>query len=903
MSERTQKPKSFPLWTALWVALSFAGLYIVVDAYQSYQRTRQEQVRLLRHFTLDVDQRLTQRLVYANDALQNIGANLKQFLPNKTSPSRSANANLRFIAGSLTGVKEINIVSGDGEVLATSSREFVGRNLKNTRRFQTIQSGTNPYVTYVVPVFETSSGLITTAIARQTLNQQGRFNGYAMAILDPLYFKELLNSSLYNVDVEASLLDFEGRFLLTTDLKNGSDHKSIDEASEAFAGYFKNGNFQRPFEGQAFKAQDERLVVAHRISLDELDATEPIFLTISRSETAILADWYREVAIKVIIYVAFAALAIFSILIFKKYQRKLQKRVDQQQAAKRRAFKLLKESEGRFRSLFEETQQAILMIENGRFVDANRATLAMLRMTHLDQLLSSKPADLSPEFQPDGRLSAEAANAHIEYAIAHGSDAFEWEHVRANGDRFIAKVLLTAINRGGKQILQVVWNDITQEKKALAHISYLAFNDPNTGLANRLRGMALLQDAISNAKAQQSMLALMQVDLRSLRHVNDTYGHHIGDELIKEVSIRLKSAYPESDKTLARLGGDQFMIVLPADMGGTDAASSAHQLLALLTMPYFIEGIEIFQTFNIGLSLYPRDADDSEHLIRAVDTAVNNAKKHGPNAIQFFEPKMAAATTRYIEIRNALIRAIENQEFELHYQPQINLQTGDVIGAEALIRWHRPGHGLVMPGQFIDVAEESGLIEPIGRWVLQTACKQAKAWVDAGFNGFVVAVNLSAVQLRHGQLQVDVRQALSDAQLAAQHLELELTESILIDNANTSLALIDEWRETGIRLSIDDFGTGYSSLAYLKTLKVHKLKIDRSFVVGILKDPADLAIVKSIIDLCQGLDLVTIAEGIDDPDIAVALKNLGCNEAQGFYYAKGLPADEFMTWVAQSKNL
>ena len=283
--------------------------------------------------------------------------------------------------------------------------------------------------------------------------------------------------------------------------------------------------------------------------------------------------------------------------------------------------------------------------------------------------------------------------------------------------------------------------------------------------------------------------------------------------------------------------------------------------------------------------------------MRAADTAVNDAKKHGPNAIQFYEPKMAAATTRYIEIRNALIRAIENQEFELHYQPQINLQTSDVIGAEALIRWRRPGHDLVMPSQFIDVAEESGLIEPIGRWVLQTACVQAKAWVDAGLDDFVVAVNLSAVQFRNGRLPADVREALAVSGLPPQHLELELTESILIENANELLAMIGQWRKEMIRLSIDDFGTGYSSLAYLKTLKVDKLKIDRSFVIGILDDPADLAIAKSIIDLGQGLGLVTIAEGIDDPEIATALKNLGCDEAQGFYYAKGMPAAEFMTWL------
>lgn len=896
MPEKPLISKAFTLWTALCVALSFAGLYIIVDAHQSYQRIRQDQLRLLKHFTEDIDQRLTQRLSSANDVLQTIAANHDEFLKN-ADRSEGLNSSLKLIGASITGVRAINIVSAQGAVLATTGAEFIGKNLIKTQRFQIILSGTDPYATYVIPAFETPTGLITTAISRKIVDRQGRFHGFVTAILEPLYFSELLRSSLYDKDVRVSLLDFQGNFLLTAPVDQALKIKGVEDTSEGFIRYFRAGDFEQAYEGHVIDTREDRLVVVHKISLEVLDATEPLFLVIGRNESAIFAGWARETIIKIVFYVAFATLAIISLIFFQRRQRKLQHRVGQQEAAKRRAFKLLQESEGRFRSLFEETQQAIMLIEDGHFVDANKAALDMLRMKHLDQLLRSKPADLSPELQPDGQPSAEAAERHIAHAIAHGSDAFEWEHVRANGEHFIAKVLLTAIKRGSKQILQVIWNDITQEKKALAHISYLAFNDPNTGLANRLRGMALLQEAISDAQTQESILALMQVDLRSLRHVNDTYGHHIGDALIKEVSIRLKSAYPESDKTLARLGGDQFMILLPADMGGADAATSAHQLLALLTMPYFVEGIEIFQTFNIGLSLYPRDAADSEQLMRAADTAVNDAKKHGPNAIQFYESKMAEATTRYIEIRNALIRAIENQEFELHYQPQINLQTGDVIGTEALIRWHRPGHGLVMPGKFIDVAEESGLIEPIGRWVLQTACQQAKAWVDAGLKDIVVAVNLSAVQLRSGQLASDVSQALADAQLAAQHLELELTESMLIDNAGVSLSLIHEWREAGIRLSIDDFGTGYSSLAYLKRLKVDKLKIDRSFVVGMLKDPADLAIVKSIIDLCQGLGLVTIAEGIDDPEIATALKNLGCDEAQGFYYAMGMPAAEFMTWL------
>jgi predicted signal transduction protein with EAL and GGDEF domain len=373
------------------------------------------------------------------------------------------------------------------------------------------------------------------------------------------------------------------------------------------------------------------------------------------------------------------------------------------------------------------------------------------------------------------------------------------------------------------------------------------------------------------------------------------------------VAERLKAQQRESDR-LCRLSGDEFMMLLtridPKQLVAR-VSSVCERLLSNLAAPFDLEdGVQLVTSFSIGVALYPRDGSDAETLMRLADTALYEAKKAGPHAYRFFEPRMNIALRHFVETRDALRLALERREFVLHYQPQFDLRHGRLIGVEALLRW-QPHHDSQprMPGVFIQVAEHSGLIVSIGRWVLREACRQAARWREAGWSDVSMAVNLSAVQFRQPGLEQDVIAALADSRLAPRHLELELTESILLQGVDSVLATVSRWKALGIRLSIDDFGTGYSSLAYLKRFKVDKLKIDRSFVSDIAHDEEDRAIVRAIIQMAHSLNLKTIAEGVESAAIEERLRAMGCEESQGYFYSRPLPAAELDALIASAGSM
>ncbi len=557
----------------------------------------------------------------------------------------------------------------------------------------------------------------------------------------------------------------------------------------------------------------------------------------------------------------------------------------------------LRQSEERFRGLFEETRQATMLIENGHFVAANLACLQMLHLEHLEQFLGCTPADISPLHQRDGRLSSEKLAEVLERTLANGSFEVEWLHVRADGEPFDVRVLLTLLHQQGKEMIHVVWMDITEQKRAIERIRYLAFNDELTGLPNRVSALEQLQQAIATAHSNQSSIGILQIDLNKLKYVNETHSHAIGDLLLKGVALRLAECL-HAGEALSRLLGDEFMVLVSNVSSSQHLKAVCERILAHLAASYDIEGIQLVSTFSIGVCIYPQDGAQTETLLRHADIALSAAKKTGSNSYCFFEYKMNAAVMHYVEIRDALRLAVERNEFTLHYQPQVELLSGRVVGAEALVRWNRPGHGLVMPAAFISVAEESGLIEPIGRWVLREACRQTAIWCDAGWKQFVVAVNVSAVQFRQGRVEQDVYEALHHNGLHAENLELELTESILLQDDATVIDTLARWRERGIRLSIDDFGTGYSSLSYLKKLTVDKLKIDQSFSANLAHDDQDRVVVQAIIQVARAMKLKTIAEGVETQEVLTQLEALGCDEAQGYLFSKPLPVEQFERWLS-----
>ena len=435
--------------------------------------------------------------------------------------------------------------------------------------------------------------------------------------------------------------------------------------------------------------------------------------------------------------------------------------------------------------------------------------------------------------------------------------------------------------------------EVDERLRAEERARHLSLHDVLTGLPNRRLLQDRLAQSITQARREGWQVAVMFVDLDRFKNVNDTFGHAVGDDVLREMAKRLTCSVRESD-TVSRVGGDEFVIVLPHAQVGTDIAPIAANLVAKISEPCVVGGRELRVTPSIGVSIFPDDNEDPVKLLSFADAAMYHAKANGRRNVQFYTKTMSVALQARLRLENDLHQAISQQQLELYYQPRIEFKTARVVGYEALIRWNHPAEGLIEPAMFIPIAEESGLIIPIGEWVIREACRQMKHWREAGFVVGAIAVNLSARQFFDDKLPQRVQQALEESGLIPAQLELEITESILMANTEETMNLFAQLKRLGVRLSIDDFGTGFSSLAYLKRFHVDNLKIDHSFVRDISTDPEDAAIVQAIVNLAQSLQLRVIAEGVETREQLDFLASCGCQEAQGYYFARPLPAAAVM---------
>ncbi len=433
--------------------------------------------------------------------------------------------------------------------------------------------------------------------------------------------------------------------------------------------------------------------------------------------------------------------------------------------------------------------------------------------------------------------------------------------------------------------------EIAERRLADQRVVHMAHHDALTGLPNRTLLADRVGQAIARAHRSGGKLAVLFLDLDRFKNVNDSFGHAVGDMLLTAVAARLTASRREED-TVARLGGDEFIISIPDVSDAAEAESVAARILADLAKPFTINGHQLHADGSIGIALYPRDGDTAETLMRNADTAMYHAKESGRGNFQFFSAQLTERVSRRLSTETNLRRALERGEFSVHYQPLINLTTGRIDGAEALLRWPQQDQRLVSPVEFIPIAEETGLIVPLGEWVLLEACAQAQAW-QALHPGLRIAVNLSARQFRQKNLIGMIEQALGESRLAPSMLELELTEGMLMHNVEEATHILARLDEIGVRLAIDDFGTGYSSLSYLKRFPIHTLKIDRSFVRDISTDPDDAAIVTAIVAMARSLNLRVTAEGVETEEQASFLRSLTCDQAQGFHFGRPMSAADF----------
>ncbi len=424
------------------------------------------------------------------------------------------------------------------------------------------------------------------------------------------------------------------------------------------------------------------------------------------------------------------------------------------------------------------------------------------------------------------------------------------------------------------------------------HIERLARHDPLTGLVNRSSARDRFDQALAQARRNQTMVALLFLDLDNFKTVNDSLGHAAGDELLCSVAEKLQQTVRQSD-TVCRQGGDEFLLIISGMQDSGGVARIALKVLERLSVPTLINGQPVLATCSVGIALSPSDGDDFDTLMQKADLAMYQAKASGRNVLRFYSAEMNSSVREHLELAASMREALDKGEFMLYYQPQFNLQSGRLVGAEALIRWRHPSLGLVSPATFIPIAEKTGMIIDIGAWVLQEACRQAQFWLQQGLDFPCVSVNLSPIQFRRGDVERVVLRALESSGLPSTALQLELTESLFIDDSSDLAGVLNRLRAKGVGFSIDDFGTGYSNLGYLKRFAVEYLKIDQSFVRRLIEDPHDEAIVQAIIQMAHSLKLELVAEGIEDAATLARLVEMGCDYGQGFHWSPALPPAEF----------
>ena len=555
--------------------------------------------------------------------------------------------------------------------------------------------------------------------------------------------------------------------------------------------------------------------------------------------------------------------------------------------ARRGAEVALQASEVRYRRLFETANDGIVLLdfETGHVTDANPAIVTMLGHDHA-QLLGRKLWELEPfKDVPSCRTILSELQDRDNVQSDH------WVLTTGDGTSIDIEMVSNLYQADRTRIVQCNIRNITDRKEAEARIRYMALHDALTGLPNRILLEDRLTHAIARARRNQTRVAVLMLDLDHFKHINDSLGHHVGDELLEAVATRLRGCLRESD-TAARLGGDEFVISL-ADIASSEGAETvAMKILALLTEPFEVENRKLHIGGSIGISLYPGDGEDSGSLLRAADTAMYDAKQNGRNIHRFFTPALNEAAQLRHSLTNDAHQACARGEFVLHYQPQVDIEGGKITGLETLLRWNHPEHDLISPALFIPLLEELGLMVEIGQWVLRSACRQNAQWQAAGLPPVRMAVNLSAQQFYRGDIVRTVKEALDESGLAPEWLELELTESLTLDDTETTLRIMRELKQLGVSLSLDDFGTGWSSLSYLRRFPIDRIKIDRSFMRDVTTHPNAAAVVHSILNLAKSLGLGCIAEGVETAEQLDYLQKQLCSEIQGFLFSKPLPAWE-----------
>lgn len=545
-------------------------------------------------------------------------------------------------------------------------------------------------------------------------------------------------------------------------------------------------------------------------------------------------------------------------------------------------------------TVYENTSEAIVIADsNSRIIDCNRAYSEITGYS-LEEVKGKNPSLISSGQQKEEFYQ----NMWKSIKETGGWSGEIWDR-RKNGEAYPQWLSINAVvNPDGILSHYVgVFTDISNIKETERKLEHLAFRDALTGLPNRQLFQDRLKHEIARTHRDESRIALIFLDLDKFKQVNDSLGHHIGDELLQSIAKRIQNNVRDDD-TVARLGGDEFTIILTSISSTSTAADIAEKIIEVVKQPIILHGHEIFIGASIGISLYPGDATSEGSMIRNADAAMYHAKETGRGNFKFFSEEINQLNQHRRLLENNLRRAIKNQEFEVYYQPQINITTNKVIGSEALIRWNDPHQGLISPADFIPIAEDTGLILEIGAWVFKDVCEQLRRDKEAGIDSVRVAINLSAVQFRDDGLLEMISSTIKNNNVATELIEIEITESAIMENANEAIVILEKLSSLGLRISIDAFGTGYSSMAYLKKFPVDQLKIDREFICDLPNDSDDAILTTTMINLANSLGIEALAEGVETKEQIEFLRDQGCRYVQGYYYSRPLPHKEFSAYIS-----
>ncbi len=552
-----------------------------------------------------------------------------------------------------------------------------------------------------------------------------------------------------------------------------------------------------------------------------------------------------------------------------------------------------------YSQLFETTRDGLVVTTpDGQVLDANPALLRMLGYS-LEELRALRYQNLTPaEWATHDRRA-------LEQSLSRGyADQYEKEYLRSDGTRLPIETRVWAVRDEAGQPVQLFGavRDVSERKRAEQHIRRLAFFDALTGLPNRQLFQSRLEEAIENAREQDLLVAVLFIDLDRFKQVNDSLGHSAGDRLLAAVARRFGEAVrredvmgrpgEEDDFSVSRLGGDEFTMVLTVEER-EHAAAVAGRLQQLLREPFRVDYHEVFVAASIGIAIFPGDGEDAETLTRNADTAMYHAKERGRGIYLFYCDSMNVSGLRKLELEAALRRSLEQGDFQVHFQAQHKATTGEMSGCEALVRWETPETGPVLPGEFIPIAEDTGLIAPLGEWVLREACRQIKAWEEAGYRPVPLSVNVSARQFRDDAFPELVETILSETGISPQHLELEITESVFLVDGEAVADRFRRIQELGVKIALDDFGTGYSALNYLRRFPIDRVKIDQSFVRELTREGPARALIEAIIAMAHSLGMTVVAEGVELPEQAEILRDSACDDLQGFLFGRPIAPSEF----------